>query len=356
MNIAFVCNTPIQIFNSIKIIFSNVEDSKGHSDIYIVNRFVNSKRIYERIISAGIFNNVYYVEDKKNKGVVSVRRILLNRIKPYREFDIDGIDTSIPNYDKIFIADTMPFGIELCENNKKSEVILYEGGIPIYSGKFYIDSTIGRRAEIIKFLKKGVFSINPQKAYVNRLSLNESKLDLTFYEIPMFNVDDKAKLCDVFDYKKSKSLLNDFKVIFFDQRFDDFVNFKNLNFVELLDQYQEKVLIRLHPRTINSYPGCKVDSNPNMWEVECLTTINDEKILIGYFSTAMFSPFILAKKEPTLIFLYKLLAKDLNAYDVLLKNTMIDRIKTSYSNPDKVLVPSTIEEFNTLMTKILEQE
>ena len=66
-----------------------------------------------------------------------------------------------------------------------------------------------------------------------------------------------------------------------------------------------------------------------------------------FFSTALFTPKMLYNKEPYLIFLYKILGIELfNA------NKLIRNLKSTYSNPEKIMLVENIEELFEIVSKL----
>lgn len=83
-----------------------------------------------------------------------------------------------------------------------------------------------------------------------------------------------------------------------------------------------------------------------------INQITDQNILISAFSTAQFMPKIMKDAEPTIIFTYRLLFSSLD--DPFLKDfaKLIDDFRGLYRNPDKIYVPATFEELETILSQI----
>ena len=86
-----------------------------------------------------------------------------------------------------------------------------------------------------------------------------------------------------------------------------------------------------------------------MWypPVKCIRPTVPASLWIGAFSTAQFTPKMMFDREPTLVFLYKLYGCQFNNADEL-----VERIRASYRDPQKVLVPQTKEEFNAILATV----
>ncbi len=81
---------------------------------------------------------------------------------------------------------------------------------------------------------------------------------------------------------------------------------------ECLNDLADNVVVRMHPRQKDGFKNFKyeLDATNNMWELMCSQEITDDNVLIGECSTAQFTPFIIANKQPWLIFLFKIYNKD----------------------------------------------
>ena len=76
-----------------------------------------------------------------------------------------------------------------------------------------------------------------------------------------------------------------------------------------------------------------------MWELIALDDLSEDDVLICFFSTAAFTPKILFDKEPKIIFLFDLLPEKMfNAKE------LVSGLSEIYSNSNKVMVPTTIDE------------
>ena len=97
------------------------------------------------------------------------------------------------------------------------------------------------------------------------------------------------------------------------------------------------------------------DAYCNLWELECINQIDDRNILISAFSTTQFMPKILKDVEPTVLFTYRLLLSDLD--DPFLKDfaNLIDDFRGLYRNPEKIYVPATFEELETILDTLSAQ-
>ena len=81
-----------------------------------------------------------------------------------------------------------------------------------------------------------------------------------------------------------------------------------------------------------------------MLDLEAADFVNEDSILISFFSTAAFTPKLLYGKEPYLLFLYKLIREP-----VFHADQVVDGLRRCYFRPEKIMVPETITELLTLI-------
>ena len=116
----------------------------------------------------------------------------------------------------------------------------------------------------------------------------------------------------------------------------------------------EKFCYRLHPAEVdNSQEYNEMFSLPNeMWELVCYRYINDCKVLITINSSAAFSPFKLYNIEPYVIFIYKVVG--LRSEELRVSESIVESLKSAYSDQSKIFVPNTEEELIEILSKIRE--
>jgi hypothetical protein len=104
-------------------------------------------------------------------------------------------------------------------------------------------------------------------------------------------------------------------------------------------------LVRLHPRQrAEEYAGCEIDGRRDMWELVCSDQITDDHVLLSFFSTAQMTPKMLFGTEPTLIYAFKAYPEGCTGEKEERIWGMLERLKASYQNKEKIIVPNTPEE------------
>ena len=80
--------------------------------------------------------------------------------------------------------------------------------------------------------------------------------------------------------------------------------------------------------------------------------ITDRYVLISYYSTAMFTPKMLFDREPYLIFTYHIWRVNESDEETKKLQRIVQFLKDSYRNPEKVMAPHTIEEYEAICIRI----
>lgn len=344
----FVCWTPYQVLNAMNFVLSDVEGAKGNADIYIYHDFSASEKLSEALKNSGIFNNVYDVEvyDKRRKiwysKFAKIKRLLMpySTIKHFLKADID---VRKQGYKTLIIAGNNLFSINMYNAIKGLQVYFIDDGNGTYIGDMRErDITLIYKIFNIIF-NRGPMSYDVKKLYVNNKDACRSTICKNMIQLPRLSADSEVleRAKKVFGYIPNTTF-KDNKYIYLTQPLYETAIGDRAPEIEktFLSAIKDNVLVRIHPRqNAEDYAEYKCDEAKNLWEIECLSQINDNHVLIGGFSTAQFVPKLLFDCEPKLIFTYKLYGCVMPSVD-----EMIKIIKDVYRNPERIYVPETIEE------------
>lgn len=119
--------------------------------------------------------------------------------------------------------------------------------------------------------------------------------------------------------------------------------------------WNDDCLVKLHPRsTTTAYNEYKIYENHGMpWEVICLHEDIEQKVLISYYSTALFSSKLLYDKEPIIILLFEI-DKIRELYTMPEKYMgFVNKFRATYRHPERVFVPRNIAELNEFVHRIM---
>ena len=356
---AFIIGRPYHLFNAIN--FVNTFHVEG--DAFILNDYKNALRDYEKLKIANIFRKVFFVEDEsiRNKSFINnIFYIIKRAIFPMR-FVIDNIPHSkisikdVLEYDIIYSATPNSFVLALLDVTK-SDYYVIEDGASTYTGKDFLQNHSFKHKIYCKIFKKGMENIKVKGVYVYSPKICKSLISNNILQLPTINANDKILLDDynkVFLTKNEKYRRN---FIFLSQRL---LGFKNLNF-SLIDFVSEifkdakikNYCYRLHPsEVVENLPINDTNMLPNdMWELLCYEYVQSETVLMTINSTAAFSPYKLYKKEPYLIFIYKVVG--LSGTDLEISESLVKTLVENYKEPSKIFVPKDKEEVVNILKEI----
>lgn len=360
MEFLTICNTPFQVFNIINAITNNVEGlSEKNTDILIDMTFKTAEEIGERIAKERLCRKVFYVKKSENYPKRSKMQCLVDLVvdRTYEEYFNFSDNSVIKNhYDAIWVGDDNTLGFMVFKTNPKAQVYWYDDGTSSYSKSPQSYNHKGFYNVFAKMFNLGGYKYKSNIMYLNNIDVVQYEgFDLR--TLPPYIGENKAieRLNVVFDYKQSETKLNDYRIVVLTQVLPASAAYRGIDVNQLFDDWEtdlSKVLIRKHPRDPQNYTGCKMDSGKNMWELECLNSMNNDHILIACCSTAQLTPKIVGGKEPYIFFLYRfLLDEGSTVRDGFEK--MIKKLIEMYSDKSKVLIPNTVEEFKEQYARIL---
>lgn len=348
---AIVCNTPFQLLNAINIVANNVES--GKYDLYLYGEFRNSESILSNVLKSNLFNKVFFI--KKNNNVKNSKlRTFVKLVRPsYILKDFIYEDDSFKNlksyYSRVFVGDGNLIGVYLLKKNPTAELIMFDDGIATNVGNALFDTIGPFYKKIGRLFRLGVYYFNVSKLYVTNKDFCKSTITDNILQLPFLTPANFAtKIAkDVFSYN-SNTQLNLYKNVYLGQPLEEKQGFngnKPLFFKNQIPQFNENLLVRLHPRqNSNEFNNECVDNVNNMWELECMNSISDDHVLIGFCSTAHLMPKLLCDKEPYIIFLYELFLNDKNTKEYENDCSVVETVKELYRRKEKVLVPKTVQE------------
>ncbi len=366
---AFIAITPYQIFNILNFVHNDVNGVKGKSDLYVYDHFRDSMEIIERLKSEGIFENVYAystVKDLKPR-IVSKVRTLLYFINPsiyfkkvFSKADYHALKSK--HYINIYQCSDGLFMNAFHRLFQNTSNYLIEDGLYSYYGNMKKDRT-GKDYKLVdKYLLNGTLDIHAKVIYVNSPMLCKSTSAKEIKGLP--SLANQNALFEIYERVFSfidSGWYKDKKFIYLTTPYENLrnVTWKNgianndTEIITLLKQ-SGNFAIRLHPRQkyVEEYDSVKdnIDSINNIWELECKNNLGDSCVLISFFSTAVFTPKLLYNKEPYVIFTYRMLTEK------VLGDSVVERLKSMYKNPDRIFEPNNIREMKVAIEKICKGE
>lgn len=356
MHIAIVADTPYQVMNAINLKTCNRLFLNESVDLFLGHQFKSSKKISNLIREKNIFTNVYDfyppLSSKKRNILYRILEVL------YPEYGLNKLLKSSKSndfrnkYNIILFSILTEMSKLLLLSNYNADVYMFDDGIGSYSRNLNPNSVIPpKRLFLYRLL--GLNIANPN--IIKGLFLNNPKLYCGNEFNNIFcirdNGNDNTKILnDIFNGSDSKKYLAN-NIIYFTAPDND-VDFNICNYIT---ENIDKVLIRFHPRqnteSYQMYNGDK-DYGDGLWELICSSYITDDYILIGLYSTAQLTPFMLFEKQPYLIFTYKLFEDGITNELKEAIEKMIDIIRKKYSDKDKICIVNTKKEIIDLIKSI----
>ena len=365
--ICFVVETPYQILVSISIL-SSVDKSSVDADLYIGTVFQNAESIANRIIETKLFKNVYLYNPYLYKKAKFLKKagIMLNprkKLKTVLKHDFNDMNF---DYDEVYFSTILVPAEAIVNLNKNIRVFWIDDGMESYIGDTP-DPMSFHRMYTPLFVLAG---LNPKRLYPEAVYLmNPSFCDKHPFcdDIREVSIPDSDEwinaIKSIFEYRKTDVYPSP-SVVYLTNPDDFGLNSNNrtslLSVQEVLSDVcnsKEMTLIRRkHPRELSNDTPISVDftedNTNNMWEMLCRYEISDQHILVALFSTAQFTPCMLFGKEPWIIFLYEIAQNGISEEIRNNMNNVVNTLKQHYNSPEKIIVPTTIDELRLYLNKI----
>ena len=358
---AFVCDTPIQIMNSINIVMNTNLAKNSESDIYIIHQFGQSKEISENVKKSKIFKNVYDVQPIiKELGIKSKFSTLKRMLCPKYFVENQSGAKKRVKYRYLCISFQSPFAIAMRLAHTEADVVLIEDGIGTYISNIENDFTSSLFKIMNKYFLEYRGNLNPVSIYLNRPDLLIRENNYEKIQLPpiITNLQTLEILETIFMYDKNMSNKN-LKCMYLTQPLNEVKGYIQENEVKILQSIKgvfdkKELALRVHPRQ-NEYDtnGIDISCNKNLWELECIYNLSDDNILISGFSTTLCMPKILNDKEPALIFVYKLLFEDWKINKAVMGcKDFIERFAATYRSSNKIYMPESFEELDEILIRL----
>lgn len=360
MRYLYYCNSTYQLINVLNLHwnrrFSNYEQIEDYSaDLIMLNAYDNAKEIVDILKDNKLFENIILIDRVKIKGKFHLFKTIRDIIFPSKflkrdygikkeEFcDYDVIST--PKFNRIIGA--------LWQINKGAELQIHEDGLGTYIINFDNSLLSKTYKTLYKIFNHGRNLNCIDKIYVNNIDLYVGNKKSIVKEIPTLSDEYKEEVIRLFS---KYAFINNCKNIYWLSQIlsRDDIN-KDLDMLlEKLIKYKNSVEYCPHPRNeINNIYHFDESKKGQIWELRVLNMKDMNNVcLISSHSTALLSPYMLYNMQPYLIFTFKMvnnsIIPDLDKFELI-----VDRIKQLYKDPSKVMVPNTIEEFDSCVIKYI---
>lgn len=353
MKTAIICNTPYQILNMLNLFFNCNE--YGDADLYIINRFADANKIYEKLKDQRVFKNIYLLAPNKNNVPSKLKTIrnLLNANTHKEDYIFDDWSTIEQKYDYLFYGDLEPFARIIEKYNSSVKAYVYDDGECAYHGNALMDCKSRRIQYIEKIFHLGVCKSKIQGLYVNNRSISKSTISSNILQLPVFNDEFVEFAKGVFEFENSDQIKKH-KYLLMDYPMERIKEYNGLDLYGFMAGLKGKeCLLRYHPcSNKTTIENIDIDQLNNSWELECVDEITDKHVLIGYYSTSQLMPKIIADKEPYVIFTYKIMTTKEGEYRFAGFEEFINLVRENYRNKDKIYIPNNENEFINAIKEI----
>ncbi len=355
--VAFFCATPYQILLASHLAYTELKEKKV--DIYVLNHFNNAKEILERLSRFSLFHKVVYVDCVEFTRSFSTNRLIrfMQKIGAYVSYK--KVAKNVLHYQQEAYGDVyfsfpdviIQLGLKaIYDNNKQVKIHLFEDGLGGYtpnnqrvSSFKTVFNAITQSSNILdRYDFLHVFK--PELMYETNIPIRKiepiDRSDTKFREI----------VNHVFGYSDSDKIKE--RIVFFEQPMPFFTGMDEAVANIVCPLLKSDYTVKLHPRSLSErYNACNIYKNNGIpWEVICMNCEIENKVLIAYSSTAVISAKMLFDKEPTIIYLFNLPEilryGDINNH----MRAFINKFKQTYSQPEKVMTPKTVEEIQSIIT------
>ena len=354
MNIAIFCNTPYQLMCAMNYTYHFKEKGCGRADLYLGDNFSGFDKVYERVHKIDLFDNIYAYHPKKRKGsIISNVERFLNIISPKRCLNSFLREPNVyqnKKYDKILTSIASYIAVAMIFTFPEAEVEYYDDGTGSYARELSLCMISRIAITINRLLGRDMNRIVPNKIFLNCPELASNEIRAKVHPLPSLR-EVSEELRELFrfvwDYQNDGYYKKHRLIALFstndtnDSGLDAFQG----DACKYLKDISENYLIRLHPRqNSDEYADYSLDERRDMWELVCADQLTEDNVLLAHYSTAQITPKMLHNNEPVLIFAYKAYSAGKLQERIQQVQETVDRLKASYRNKDRVIVPETPEE------------
>lgn len=359
----FVCYTPFQVFNALNLVIHNVNGTGGHSDICVERNFAHAGEIAEQLKKSGLFGRVYefFLPDIKRRFLHRAAVLAGTLFPVWSIKKLAGSDFDLPGqgYQALYASVWGLFAVNLINHYGIETVCLFEDGLASYEGSMKNKVSFLYRA-VFQFLNLGCMGVKEQAVYLYRPAMYQGKPSELVKKMPEVKECGKfIRTCkEIFGYKENDTYQKR-RFIYLEIVMSEVSGCRALpeslfvNVFVNVKPLRSRLLVRRHPRASQKpETGVRIDTGENMWELEAMEHITDRHVLISYYSTAMFTPKMLFDREPYLIFTYHIWRVNESDEETKKLQRIVQFLKDSYRNPEKVMTPHTIEEYEAICIRI----
>ena len=357
----FACTTPYQILGAINI----AKGLKLDADLYIFGNFDHFDTVAEKLQKYGFFANVYSAVGikrmaKHTKGMALVETVFPEKFAAEfapKDVCYDAFYTTSRAHEKTLLNRVLQ------KRNPDMELVLYEDGLGSYMREKFVYRASPSRRKLEKLL--GWKLDHPEKTSV-MLNLPEmarlpkwlESRPLTQMPRNVLTEEEQRQLLDIFGVEDGSQIQH--PVIIFDTLRGK-GGYAALNeripkldaCYEVISQAlgKENIIYKGHPRSrertpvdIEEYRNTGIPMELLYMDMPDL----EDRLLICYNSTAVFTPKMLCGKEPVVIALFGIVDGETDTG----MSELCDRFRDIYEKKNRIFTPSNLEELRDYLTQL----
>ncbi len=354
----FACTTPYQVMGAIGI----TQSGKLDADLYIFGMFPGYETVAEKLGQYSLFANVYGVDCKEFRSP--------GRKKAFKQmiFARKTVSAFLPEdvcYDSFYSTSRAHIKTilqnVLLKRNRDMETIIFEDGMGTYFSGSHILKTTELKGYAEKLLGWHLFDPDHTRIMANVPELVDVPDELSNCIVekqPHIAWDQTTRdmLRKVFQVNPEDEI--DSHCIIFDTLRG--ISHLNREYLSILDRcYEiiaekggyENTICKPHPRSTEiTKANVKLYGRQGIPMEILYTGMADleDRILVAFTSTAVFTPKILFGKEPVVICLHRCLKGARGSMEF---EGTYEKFKSIYSDPERVYAPSTLDELALIMKK-----
>jgi len=377
--VCIFCTTPFQVMGAISIVKS---EKLTNVDLYLYNSFNGYEDLANKLKKLNLFRKVVIVDFEKlmiELDLTSEHLLLIKKATIFLMYikNLVFLNKTVnkyldcsANYNRIYVSTNHFAGrfaiLFYIKNHRQIRVFHYDDGIGSYYGSGELDAIlpydrlcrkvfVGKRAINIPFVKL-LFS---PSFYRSVCETANACFPQNMTRIVKMDPLEKCESNDSI-IRNIFGLTTDWLInqsfIYFDTIKAEEFNNKGIRHIQQISSLiqscvgKDNIIYKFHPRDKNIDPSLPYIKNTSV-PFECFCYFNDfsNKVLITNFSTSVFTPKILYGQEPTIVFLYKIMAD----YQIMnIDTTIVDALRAIYSDKSKIIIPTNVEELKTTLERL----
>lgn len=356
--VCLTCTTPYQLMGAISI----VQGLKLEADLYLFGMFSGYDRIAERLEKYHVFHRVISVDCAKFKSL-SLIKGLWQTINSRRA--VSSFLASETVYDVFYSSSRAHVKLllrrELERRNPELCFVTFEDGLGTYSAQSHELNSSRLRRLVNAVL--GWDSFKPSKTIMMVTHPELFELPKRLKTVPIKKMpsvvgteSNRRMFLDVFDAHEEDIIKE--RVILFDVTRGIYKNDLGVDTNMLDESYQmvvdkflyDNVVCKPHPRSIVKTKVAVKEYIKTGIPVEILYAGMpdlEERILIGTFSTALFTPKMMFDKEPTIVCLHKMVWPSNKKIP-----PVFEKLCKMYNHKDRIFAPENLNELKTYLSRI----